>query len=682
MGFGWSLYTQHVWEDYYITYRASKNLATGNGLTFTVGERVHSFTSPLGVLLPALSSLLVGNSSDTAALWVFRLFSISAYAGAGVLLWLSARRLFSSAIMAGVLVAAFGLETKIVDYSTNGMESGLVVLFLAWMIHACFTNPPRQITQIGLAWAGLMWSRPDSFIYIGAFGIGLLLFPPGESGWSARKAWLRKLVLAGLITTAVYLPWLIWAQLYYGTPIPHTVTAKGLGGVEHSIGYLMGMVIDLPTTISEQTMMFQTIFMPPYSHNTGWPAWAQNLSYWMSLAGMFVWLMPKVRREIRILSFTYFGGLLYLLTFVGFPTPWYLPTVTTLCIATWALLGAQIIEWIRKKRPDQKPLNSWLGLILGNTVKVMAIGSLIGIGTITVMAAHQLKWQQTIVERGNRELLGRWLAESATSNKETVFLEPLGYIGFYSGLKMLDYPGLSSPEVVEARKLFGANNGVGTWSNLIRKLNPTWLVMRKIEADDIKRMDADLLEKNYQLAKVFDVRDQVHAVKHLVGKGYLLNDSHYEVYRINPEQLATEQSVKRLDFSDLKINEANGGKAHFGGSHFGAHAPSRLVFDIPTGATDFTGAFGIDQQSIEEFTDGGEFIIKFIRADGSFETVLERRIDPMNNAADLDLQEFDLKVDSTTFHRVELIITAGPTNNNARDWTFWRHLKFELNASE
>jgi len=60
----WSLYTQHAWEDYYITYRASKNLATGNGLTFTAGERVHSFTSPLGVLLPALASLLTGNSSD------------------------------------------------------------------------------------------------------------------------------------------------------------------------------------------------------------------------------------------------------------------------------------------------------------------------------------------------------------------------------------------------------------------------------------------------------------------------------------------------------------------------------------------------------------------------------------------------------------------------------------------
>ena len=58
----WAIYTNHTWEDYYITYRASKNLATGHGLTFTQGERVHSFTSPLGVLLPALAPVFKGDA--------------------------------------------------------------------------------------------------------------------------------------------------------------------------------------------------------------------------------------------------------------------------------------------------------------------------------------------------------------------------------------------------------------------------------------------------------------------------------------------------------------------------------------------------------------------------------------------------------------------------------------------
>ena len=48
-------FTNHVWEDYYITYRSSKNLATGHGLVFNHGDRLHTFTSPLGVLLPIVA---------------------------------------------------------------------------------------------------------------------------------------------------------------------------------------------------------------------------------------------------------------------------------------------------------------------------------------------------------------------------------------------------------------------------------------------------------------------------------------------------------------------------------------------------------------------------------------------------------------------------------------------------
>jgi hypothetical protein len=65
-------YTDLAWDDWYITFRASKNLALGHGLTFTVGERVYSYTSPLGTLIPALLSYLTGNSSDNLVLWLFR----------------------------------------------------------------------------------------------------------------------------------------------------------------------------------------------------------------------------------------------------------------------------------------------------------------------------------------------------------------------------------------------------------------------------------------------------------------------------------------------------------------------------------------------------------------------------------------------------------------------------------
>jgi len=101
------------------------------------------------------------------------------------------------------LIGVYGVESKIVDFTTNGMETGILLLFLAWMIDACLTQPPRQTLQIGLAWVGLRWSRPDSFISTGAFGLTLLLIPFGSEGWKNRPPCFRQLVMAGIITTAL-----------------------------------------------------------------------------------------------------------------------------------------------------------------------------------------------------------------------------------------------------------------------------------------------------------------------------------------------------------------------------------------------------------------------------------------------------------------------------------------------
>src|SRR4051812_41344034 len=88
-----ALFTRHAWEDYWITFRSSRNLAEGHGLVFNRGDRLHTFTSPLGVLLPALAYLLTFNSSDYGALWIFRLLSAAALGGGAVLLVAAARRM-------------------------------------------------------------------------------------------------------------------------------------------------------------------------------------------------------------------------------------------------------------------------------------------------------------------------------------------------------------------------------------------------------------------------------------------------------------------------------------------------------------------------------------------------------------------------------------------------------------
>ena len=61
---------------------------------------------------------------------------------------------------------------------------------------------------------------------------------------------------------------------------------------------------------------------------------------------------------------------------------------------------------------------------------------------------------------------------------DRVFLEPLGYIGYYSHLKAYDYPGLSSREVVTAIR-----DGATTYPELISQLKPDWLILRPLEIE-------------------------------------------------------------------------------------------------------------------------------------------------------------------------------------------------------
>ncbi len=183
-----ALYTRHAWEDWYITYRASKNLATGNGLVFTPGQRVHSFTSPLGVLIPALLDFVTFDRSDDLVLWLFRLINCALLGAAALLLMdiAAARRLGRAATF--LVLGAFVMDAKIVDFSINGMETGLMMFFLALTVRAMSVGSPRQALAIGLAWAGLQWTRPDSVVYIVALAIGYLLFAPAERAPPHRDA--------------------------------------------------------------------------------------------------------------------------------------------------------------------------------------------------------------------------------------------------------------------------------------------------------------------------------------------------------------------------------------------------------------------------------------------------------------------------------------------------------------
>ena len=92
--------------------------------------------------------------------------------------------------------------------------------------------------------------------------------------------------------------------------------------------------------------------------------------------------------------------------------------------------------------------------------------------------------------------MGLWLRDHVRPG-DRVFLETIGYIGYASGARLDDYPGLTSPEIVAARR-----RGLGFYDLIAERL-PAWVVLRDAEAAGMAATRPDLLAR-YALVRRFD----------------------------------------------------------------------------------------------------------------------------------------------------------------------------------
>lgn len=653
---GFALATNHTWEDYYITFRSSKNLATGHGLVFNIGDRLHTFTSPLGVLLPALSYLLTANSSDAGALWIFRSMSCAALGGAAALLWMIARQRKFALIPALFLIAGLATEAKTVDFTINGMETGFMILFLTYAIWAHITPAKRQWAHLGGAWAGLMWTRPDSFIYIGLVAAGFWLFNDQAESKHSRKELFLLCLRAGLLTTALYLPWLLIAWGYYGTPVPHTITAKsGIGDVR-TFGGVIKTIFEIPFNTGYSSNTLNQPFLPSYYMIGGWPA--ELISYARALGTVcaLLWLLPFLRSTVRVASFAYFGANVYLSYFPYFPFPWYLPPVTLLGLITIAAFFSQL--WHVASFGGMK------SRALKRTITVSAAVMLLVSASTMWESGRQLAAQQEFIEDGNRRKIGEWLRENAETG-DTVFMEPLGYIGYFSDLKTYDFPGMSSREMVEARKQVGND-----WTDLIRHLRPDWLVLRPHEIRRLNDRDRSLLSHFYTLAKTFNVLEQVDDLP-VRGREYLIHDSQFTVFRnIKPMGMP----IKNIQYeSPFPVSFQVIGD-------YGVtlvHAPGTMTVDVPENAQTLKISYGYPPSAYEgaDPTDGAEFSIEW-KSGGEEKVIVTQTLRPATNPADQQMQTFEINIPPHEGMDAKLIFRTRSLDTMNKDWTCWGQPEF------
>lgn len=503
-----ALFTDHAWEDYYITLRSSRNLVEGHGLVFQPGERVHTFTSPLGVLVPAACTWLVGPGHEIAALWLFRVFNAGALAAAAVWAWRCFDTLGIGWLGRTVFYGLAFFDSKLVDFSINGMETAMLVAFAIWLWSELERVPAPRPWAVAIGCGGLMWTRPDAFILGAALIIPHLIFRRRADG---DRALPWKPVLAGILLGGLlYVPWFGWAWWYYGSPIPHTVIAKGQ--VTPSIDFAAILRIPWRSLIGDS--LLRDIFLPTYWHYGGWPVWLPGGAYVLSLLAWGAWVLPGLPAATRRVSLSLLIGAFYFCSIILFP--WYSPPWTV----TGALALAGLADWGAGRAGS---LGGRVRLVLVRATAVVAVAAQI---FVLGLSAWEMRHQQKIIEGGRREI-GLWLRENANPG-DTVFMECLGYIGYFSGLKTYDYPGLSSPEVVAAIR-----SGARRFTEVIDRTKPDWLVLRPFEIADASKSENSAW-LNYEFVREWDARPQLDKVLILPCRGWLEHDAQFRVFRRKP----------------------------------------------------------------------------------------------------------------------------------------------------
>lgn len=499
----YALFTNNIWEDFLITFKHSQNLCEGNGLVYHPGERIHGFTSPLGVLLPALCYVVTGMTSYMPALWLFRFLGVAALAVTGVLIWFSQREDTENGRWMRCFAAAFCiLNIKAAAFAMNGMETAFLLLFLAWWIYLFQSGLTTHWLAGGITWAGLMWTRPDGCVYIAILGFASLIF----GNWGSARARLIALLKMAAVCAVLYLPWFVGAWIYYGSPVPHTVIAKKI---------VDGSTLIDPAFWGKLASEFipgrvAAPFNPTYHWLGGWPRWVEWFSGALGTVCALYWLLPTRDGLGRLASLSYMLLCAYYSLIAC--APWYLPPAAMLGFIVLARGLFTLAEMIQPY------------VLIAPRAAVVAC-ALIALESLYLFGATtwQMRIQQQEIETGNRAQIGAWLKDHVQPG-ERVYIECLGYIGYFSGAHMLDYPGLVSPEVVRLRKEQHLN-----FASVVAAAKPEWLVLRPQEVWQVLPQKA--VCDSYDVATIFDVNPRLDQYKLIPGRGFLKFDACFAIFK-------------------------------------------------------------------------------------------------------------------------------------------------------
>ncbi len=418
-------------DDSFITFRYARNLTTGQGFVYNPGEKVLGTTTPLYTLTIAglawisgkgeapYGALALGVNALADGITCLLLLGIGIRLGARWAAWGSA--------------LSWAIAPFSVTFAIGGLETSLYVLLLTGLALAYLEG--RYTLAAFLAALALL-TRPDALILLGPLVLDRLL-----SSWRGRSTMLRwSEALAGLIPL---LAWGVFATIYFGSPLTHSVAAKSLA-------------YRLPGNAAFIRLLqhFATPFLGHLTFGQMWIAAGLVLYPFLSLLG--TWRAGK--EHPRSWPFLIYPWLYFTTFAVANPLifRWYLtPPLPFYFLGI--LIGAEKIILDLDERIGQAPgnsappKNSWQAKAVLALVVILA-PFLLSLKDWTLHPDHGLDRPAPAMAWYQLELLYRQAAETLAPDLEpdsVLAASDVGVLGFYTDAQILDTVGLNSPIALE-----------------------------------------------------------------------------------------------------------------------------------------------------------------------------------------------------------------------------------------
>jgi hypothetical protein len=448
-------YTDRTWEDALITVLHSENAGLGLGLTHRhpgYGP-VHGFTSPLSVLIPLAADLFHPGWGLPLLKLVSALLAIPTVLLAAAV---ALNRAFQVHVWLVFLLCGYlAFEHHQILWGMAGMETQVAVFILFLTLYHALK---RNVRALGVSMALCLYARPDYAIFL--FFVGLYLLA------ADRRALWR----SALLGAALYAPWIVFTTLYYGSPIPNTMVAKWLGyplwtrsANWHSLGWIEIV----------WARLYDYIFLPLgpsfAGHGSGFLKFRDDGLISRLAVLVLLVSVPAMLRKFQPFYLILLGFLgaysFYYVFMVHGIFGWYLvPFSAVNCLTLVLGLSALFKRYVIAERIPR----------LSRTISVAYLLPFVAVLPLNFRGERDIMRH---IETPVRIAIGRYLFEHKQPG-DRVGCEPLGFIGYYSRMPVLDYPGLASPEVTGYLR---QNPEGRSLERMLEHFKPEWIVLREQE---------------------------------------------------------------------------------------------------------------------------------------------------------------------------------------------------------